>query len=218
MSGARALEVRHTTSYRYARPVCFGQHRVMFLPRSGHDIRVLDAGLDVNVPANIDWIQDTQSNWVTLVTPKAAADKPRSPHASGRTRHQRTAARAACATLALRLRARRTTRSRRAARAPLSGSGGSPVRVVPSVPGADRDPPTAWRGVFCREQQRARGTDFAGHMRETADAAKRALSIPTSTDRSWPNTAAGPVPVPHPLMYDQPSFWRLMICPRPAGT
>jgi transglutaminase-like putative cysteine protease len=75
MSGARALEVRHTTSYRYARPVRFGQHRVMFRPRSGHDIRVLDAGVEVNVPAHVDWIQDTQSNWVTLVTPKAAADE-----------------------------------------------------------------------------------------------------------------------------------------------
>ena len=75
MNAARVLEVRHTTSYRYARAVRFGQHRVMFRPRSGHDIRVIDAAVDVNVPARVDWIQDTQSNWVTLVTPDAAADE-----------------------------------------------------------------------------------------------------------------------------------------------
>ncbi len=75
MNGARALEVRHTTSYRYARPLRFAQHRVMFRLRSGHDIRVLDAGVDANVLANVDWIQDTRSNWVTLVAPKTAADE-----------------------------------------------------------------------------------------------------------------------------------------------
>lgn len=71
----RVLDVRHTTTYRYARPVRFGPHRVMFRPRSGHDIRVLDTSIEVSVDARIDWIQDTQSNWVTLVTPQAAADE-----------------------------------------------------------------------------------------------------------------------------------------------
>jgi transglutaminase-like putative cysteine protease len=71
----RILEVRHVTTYRYARPVRFGQHRVMFRPRSGHDIRVLDAAVEVNVGAQIDWIQDTQSNWVTLITPTAPSER-----------------------------------------------------------------------------------------------------------------------------------------------
>jgi hypothetical protein len=33
VSSARILEVEHTTAYRYARPVCFGEHRVMFRSR-----------------------------------------------------------------------------------------------------------------------------------------------------------------------------------------
>jgi transglutaminase-like putative cysteine protease len=65
--------VQHTTTYRYAKPVRFGQHRVMFRPRSGHDLQVLDASVETNVPSTIDWVQDTQSNWVTLVTPSSSA-------------------------------------------------------------------------------------------------------------------------------------------------
>jgi hypothetical protein len=75
MTSARVLEVQHTTIYRYAQPVRFGEHRVMFRPRSGHDIRVIDASVDVNIAAGIDWIQDTQSNWVTLVTPSVPAEQ-----------------------------------------------------------------------------------------------------------------------------------------------
>ncbi len=73
MNAARFLEVQHTTTYRYAKPVRFGQHRVMFRPRSGHDLQVLDASVETNVPSTIDWVQDTQSNWVTLVTPRSSA-------------------------------------------------------------------------------------------------------------------------------------------------
>ena len=71
----RLLEVQHTTIYRYTRPVRFGPHRVMFRPRTGHDIQVLDASVDVNVASRVDWVQDTQSNWVTLITPAATADE-----------------------------------------------------------------------------------------------------------------------------------------------
>lgn len=69
----RILVVEHTTTYRYAGPVRFGTHRVMFRPRVGHDIHVLDASIDVNVPARIDWVSDTQSNSVTVVTPQQPA-------------------------------------------------------------------------------------------------------------------------------------------------
>ncbi|MEP6609153.1 MAG: transglutaminase family protein [Burkholderiaceae bacterium] len=68
-----SLAVEHVTTYRYHKPVRFGQHRLMFRPREGHDVQVVEAGLEVNVPARIDWMQDTQSNSVTLVTPQAMA-------------------------------------------------------------------------------------------------------------------------------------------------
>lgn len=75
MNAPRILEVQHTTTYRYAKPVRFSQHRVMFRPRSGHDIQVLGASLECNVRSKIDWVQDTQSNWVTLVTPGSASSE-----------------------------------------------------------------------------------------------------------------------------------------------
>lgn len=72
---SRILEIEHITTYRYSQPVRFGQHRVMFRPRTGHDIHVLDASIDVNVPSQVDWVSDTQSNSVTLVTPKEASNE-----------------------------------------------------------------------------------------------------------------------------------------------
>lgn len=69
------LEVEHVTHYRYAKPVRFGEHRLMFRPRAGHDIQVLDASVAVNVPARIEWMHDTQSNSVTLVTPESTSSE-----------------------------------------------------------------------------------------------------------------------------------------------
>lgn len=70
----RRLEVEHVTTYRYTRPVRFGTHRVMFRPRTGNDIRLLDAAIDVSLPSQIDWVLDTYSNSVTLVTPREPGD------------------------------------------------------------------------------------------------------------------------------------------------
>jgi len=72
-SPANLLAVEHVTTYHYRKPVRFGQHRLMFRPREGHDVQVIEAAINVNVPSRIDWMQDTQSNSVTLVTPQAAA-------------------------------------------------------------------------------------------------------------------------------------------------
>ena len=65
------LAVEHVTTYHYRRPVRFGQHRLMFRPREGHDVQVIEAEVEVNVPSRVDWMLDTQSNSVTLVTPQA---------------------------------------------------------------------------------------------------------------------------------------------------
>ena len=40
-TGMATLNVRHLTTYRYARPVEFGEHRMMMRPRDGHDQRLL---------------------------------------------------------------------------------------------------------------------------------------------------------------------------------
>jgi hypothetical protein len=52
------IEVEHITSYRYAKPVEFSVHKVMFRPRAAHDIRVLHAGLEVVPLARQYWVHD----------------------------------------------------------------------------------------------------------------------------------------------------------------
>jgi transglutaminase-like putative cysteine protease len=69
------LQVEHTTVYRYARPVVFGEHKVMFRPRSGYDVQVLDSSLEVTPDADVRWMQDVFSNAVTLVTPRTPSDR-----------------------------------------------------------------------------------------------------------------------------------------------
>lgn len=67
------FRIRHVTTYRYDRPVRFGEHRVTFRPREAHDIDVIDARVAVNVDADVRWIHDVHSNSVAIVTPKGEA-------------------------------------------------------------------------------------------------------------------------------------------------
>lgn len=67
------LEVEHITTYRYARPVEFATHRVAFHPRAAHDIRVLNASLEVSPHSRQHWIHDVFSNSVAIVEPLGAA-------------------------------------------------------------------------------------------------------------------------------------------------
>lgn len=61
------LEVEHITSYQYANPVTFGEHRAMFLPRGGYGGRILSYSITANVPSTIHWISDTLSNNVAVL-------------------------------------------------------------------------------------------------------------------------------------------------------
>lgn len=59
------FSVRHVTIYRYARPVAFGEHRLLFRPRDSYDQRLLDATLLVDPePSEIRWIHDVFGNCV----------------------------------------------------------------------------------------------------------------------------------------------------------
>jgi len=61
------LEVCHTTTYRYDRPVRFGQHRAMLRPRDSHDLKLRSAVLTVSPVAEISWMHDVFGNSVTLL-------------------------------------------------------------------------------------------------------------------------------------------------------
>jgi transglutaminase-like putative cysteine protease len=59
--------VRHITTYRYRRPVAFGEHRMMFRPRDSYDQRLLEARLAITPePASLRWMHDVFGNCVTF--------------------------------------------------------------------------------------------------------------------------------------------------------
>ena len=61
------LEVRHTTVYRYGRPVRFGPHRAMLRPRDSHDLKLRAATLAIAPMAQLSWIHDAFGNSMTLL-------------------------------------------------------------------------------------------------------------------------------------------------------
>jgi transglutaminase-like putative cysteine protease len=69
----RLLSVRHATTYRYARPVQFGQHRLMLRPRDSHDLRLFAAELTLAPPGQVRWMHDVFGNSVALVDFSAPA-------------------------------------------------------------------------------------------------------------------------------------------------
>jgi transglutaminase-like putative cysteine protease len=60
-------EITHTTTYRYAKPVTFGTHRAMFLPRRGSSTRLLRWSARTSLPSKVHWVTDSRSNAVTVM-------------------------------------------------------------------------------------------------------------------------------------------------------
>ena len=61
------LAVRHLSTYRYKRPVMFGEHRMMFRPRDSYDQKLMDCRLDISPqPIGLRWIHDAFGNCVTI--------------------------------------------------------------------------------------------------------------------------------------------------------
>jgi transglutaminase-like putative cysteine protease len=62
------LNVRHTTVYRYSRPVQLGDHRLMLRPRDSHDLRLLQTSLKITPAATMRWIHDVFGNSVAIAS------------------------------------------------------------------------------------------------------------------------------------------------------
>ena len=60
------LKVLHRTIYRYANPVTFGEHRLMFRPRDSHDLRLLDTSLTIRPTASVRWLHDVFGNSIAI--------------------------------------------------------------------------------------------------------------------------------------------------------
>ncbi len=72
------LSVRHSTLYRYARPVAFGPHRMMIRPRDSHDLRLVGTRLLIDpAPRRINWIYDVFGNSIAIAEfdPGTRADR-----------------------------------------------------------------------------------------------------------------------------------------------
>lgn len=60
-------DLEHITTYRYRRPVQFGPHRAIFLPKAGHGGRILQFSVETNLPSQVRWMMDTLSNSVAVL-------------------------------------------------------------------------------------------------------------------------------------------------------
>ena len=61
------LTIRHVTTYRYRRPVAFGEHRMMLRPRDSHDQKVIEASLEISPePTSLRLVQDAFGNHVGI--------------------------------------------------------------------------------------------------------------------------------------------------------
>jgi transglutaminase-like putative cysteine protease len=62
-----SLTIRHVTTYRYRRPVAFGEHRMMLRPRDSHCQRVIEARLRISPePRSLRFVQDAFGNHVGI--------------------------------------------------------------------------------------------------------------------------------------------------------
>jgi transglutaminase-like putative cysteine protease len=70
------LTIRHKTEYRYAKPVSFGEHRVMLRPRDSHDLRVIGLRMTVDpAPVSLRWIHDVFGNSVGIAKFEGQSDR-----------------------------------------------------------------------------------------------------------------------------------------------
>ena len=69
------LTVTHTTTYRYACPVIFGEHRMMMCPRDSHDLRLLKTALVLHPAGRMRWFHDVFGNSVAVARFKELASE-----------------------------------------------------------------------------------------------------------------------------------------------
>jgi len=61
------LTIRHVTTYRYRRPVAFGEHRMMLRPRDDDHQKVLETAIEITPkPIHLAWTRDAFGNHVAI--------------------------------------------------------------------------------------------------------------------------------------------------------
>jgi len=69
-----AFNIRHTTVYRYRRPVLLGPHRLQLRPRESHALRVTAADIAVTPAGPLTWANDVFGNAIATVGFAAPTD------------------------------------------------------------------------------------------------------------------------------------------------
>jgi transglutaminase-like putative cysteine protease len=69
------LTIHHQTVYRFGRAVTLLQHRLLFVPRSGHDLRIEAMALVTTPRAEITWSDDIFGNRIATADFAAPADR-----------------------------------------------------------------------------------------------------------------------------------------------
>jgi hypothetical protein len=69
------LTIKHTTTYRYGRPVTLLPHRLMLIPRSNHTLNLRSTRVSTSPPAEIEWSQDVFGNLIATATFSDAASE-----------------------------------------------------------------------------------------------------------------------------------------------
>jgi transglutaminase-like putative cysteine protease len=62
------LNVRHTTTYRYGRPVRLGDHRLMLRPHDSHDLRLIRTNLKCSPAGVLRWHYDVFGNSIAIAS------------------------------------------------------------------------------------------------------------------------------------------------------
>jgi transglutaminase-like putative cysteine protease len=69
MNDPQRFTVRHVSVYRYSEPVTFGEHRMMFRPKSSHDLFLVATQLHITpAPERLRWLHDVFDNSVAVAT------------------------------------------------------------------------------------------------------------------------------------------------------
>ncbi len=63
----KRLRIQHNTTYTFSQPVNLLPHTLMIRPRSGHDIRIDQASLNISPPHRVLWQRDIYGNSVAVV-------------------------------------------------------------------------------------------------------------------------------------------------------
>lgn len=69
------LTIKHTTTYRYSKPVALMPHRLMLTPRSSHHLNLRSTRMSTSPSSEVEWSQDVFGNLIATAVFSEMTDK-----------------------------------------------------------------------------------------------------------------------------------------------